>query len=93
MDARKQMRRRLLTLLLVASLSQATTITGVGYGENNIESEKDALSDLSNNISVEVRSSFKSYKAVINKKLKKHEESSINHNKKVSLLHRRCIAR
>ena len=80
------MKTALLILLLFTVVASATTIQGVGYGENSNESVKDALSELSNRISVEVKSDFQSYTAVINKVVKKHEKSLIDLSSSLPIL-------
>lgn len=60
-------------ILIIISLIglNATTIIGQGYGDNEKESLKDALSDLSNRISVNVKSDLKTFTNTVNKKYKK----------------------
>ena len=69
---------KILALLLFASIVQAVTITGVGYGESEEKSLQDSLSDLSNRISVEVKSDIKSYVTVTGKAFTKHEEDTVS---------------
>jgi hypothetical protein len=59
-------------ILTTAILLNATTIVGIG------EDKKEALSDLSNQLSVNVKSEFKSYAKVIGKQYKKIKEKEIN---------------
>ena len=72
------MKTKILLSLLFASIAQAVTITGVGYGESEEKSLQDSLSDLSNRISVEVKSDIKSYVSTTGKKFKKHEEDTVS---------------
>ena len=72
------MKLKMLLLLLFTSIVRAVTITGVGYGDSEDNSLKDSLSDLSNRISVEVKSDFTSYITVAGKEFTKHEEDSVN---------------
>jgi len=70
--------KKLITILLFLSISiEAITITGIGYGLNKKESKKEALSDLSNKISVEVRSRFISKTIILDKDYQKQKEKSI----------------
>ncbi len=48
----------ILSTIIVAQLS-AITFTGIGYGNTKDELKKNALSDLSQNISTQVQSNFK----------------------------------
>jgi len=52
------MKKLILSIITAISLN-ALVISGVGYGESESESKKEAVSDLSNQISVEVKSEFK----------------------------------
>ena len=51
----------LIIYMFVITSLNAVTITGQGYGINEQESLEESLSDLSNKISVQVKSNFKSY--------------------------------
>ena len=53
------MKNTILISLLTTSLLYSSTITGVGFGDQTKEAKKEALADLSNKISVDVKSHFK----------------------------------
>ena len=53
------MKKLLTTLLFLSSLVQSATITGIGYADIEKEAKKESLADLSNKISVDVKSDFK----------------------------------
>jgi len=53
---------------MITSNLLATTITGVGYAVSESEAKKEALSDLSNNISVNVKSDFQTIIKTSNKR-------------------------
>ena len=72
------MKTKILLPLLFASITQAVTITGVGYGESKKKSLQDSLSDLSNRISVDVKSDMKSYITSTGKKFTKHVEDKVS---------------
>ena len=66
----------LLVQLLTSSL-YGVTITGQGYADLEKDSLKEALSDLSNRISVNVKSDFKTYTKVIDKDYKQSKEKLV----------------
>ncbi|MDQ7061026.1 MAG: FlgO family outer membrane protein [Sulfurimonas sp.] len=53
------MKKPILTILLSLSQLYAITFTGIGYGNTHDELKKNALADLSQNISTKVESNFK----------------------------------
>ena len=71
-------KKAIIFLLLLVSYSFATTIKGIGYGDNKEERLKNAVSDLSEEISVEVKSIYISHAQVDGKKYKKHQEEIVN---------------
>jgi hypothetical protein len=62
--------------LLISTVANAIIITSSGYGINETESSKEALNELSHQISVNVKSNFTSYSSVLGK----------NHNKNIEKL-------
>ena len=66
----------ILLLIFINSLN-AITITGIGYGKNENESLKEALADLSNKISVTVKSNFKTIIETDNDEFKKFHKKTI----------------
>ncbi|MDY0116606.1 MAG: hypothetical protein RBR59_03390 [Sulfurimonadaceae bacterium] len=72
------MQRLLFTLLLTASTLFGVSIEGYGYEENQVESKKLALDDLSNNISVYVKSDYSSFVDESDKEFSKKIVSLIN---------------
>jgi len=52
-------KKLLATLLFISSLLQSATIAGIGYADIEKEAKKESLADLSNKISVDVKSDFK----------------------------------
>jgi hypothetical protein len=67
----------LLSIALTATLS-ATTITGIGYAPTQKDAKKEALADLSNKISVDVKSVFKTITKSMGQEYSKEKENSIN---------------
>lgn len=67
-------KKLLVTLILFVSLLNAITITGEGIGNTKTEAQKNALADLSNKISVEVKSDFKTYTSIIDEDYKTNAE-------------------
>ena len=63
--------KKILLSIVSLCLLNATTIVGVG------ENKKEAISDLSNQLSVNVKSEFKSYVKMINNEAKKMKEKEI----------------
>ena len=74
------MKKLKLTIIttIMATVLNAVTITGVGYGSNEQDSLKESLADLSNRISVNVKSDFKTYTMVLNEQYSKNREKLIN---------------
>ena len=67
----------LLILTTITTLN-ATEITSQGYANNKTDSKKEALSTLSNKISVDVKSDFKTYTSVLDKDYKKDTKKLIH---------------
>jgi len=70
--------KKLIILSLLLSNITAKTITGEGSGTNQEEAKKDALADLSNSISVDVKSEFKSIDKILGDKYAKQKEKRID---------------
>jgi len=69
---------KILGALLASSIAlNAITLTAQGYGNNEKESNKEALSSLSGQISVDVKSDFKTYTSVIAGDFKKSKEKLV----------------
>lgn len=69
----------IITLLLIITISlSAKTITGSGYGTLEKDAKNEALEDLSNNISVDVKSNFKIIKKLFNNRYNKSQEKLLN---------------
>jgi hypothetical protein len=51
--------KKIILSIITAISLNAVTISGIGYGDNQIEKKKNALSDLSNSISIQVNSNLK----------------------------------
>ncbi len=67
----------LVSLVTVTTLS-AITITGHGTGNNEQDSLKESLSDLSNRISVNIKSDFKTYTTVLNNEYSRNKEKMLS---------------
>jgi septal ring factor EnvC (AmiA/AmiB activator) len=64
--------------LLISAVLNAVEITGIGYGDTQKESLKNALSSLSNRISVVVKSEFETKASKISDKFKKDTKQKIS---------------
>jgi len=69
--------KRALPILLIFTQLNATTLTGTAYANLEKESKKEALSDLSNKISVNVKSDFQTITKSFGKDYKKSNEKLI----------------
>ncbi|MBL0708166.1 MAG: LPP20 family lipoprotein [Sulfurimonas sp.] len=67
--------RKIIASVVIASQLTAVTFSGVGYGNTKDELKKNALSDLSQNISTTVHSNFTSISNVLNDK---YDEKIVN---------------
>ena len=67
----------LLSISTITTLN-ATSISGIGYADLGNEAKKEALADLSNKISVDVKSNFKTITKSIGKQFSKSNEKLVN---------------
>lgn len=70
--------KKLLYILIILIQIKSASIAGQGYGSNEKESLKDALSDLSNRISVNVKSNIQKITNLTDKKYKKNISSLVS---------------
>lgn len=73
-------------VVICTNILHATIISGIGYGNLNEEAKKEALADLSNKISVDVKSNFKAITKSIEKEYSKSNEKLITLSSNLPIL-------
>jgi len=72
--------------ITIISILNATTITGIGYADLEPEAKKEALSDLSNKISVDVKSDFITITKTLGKEYEKSNEKIVELSSNLPIL-------
>jgi len=75
----------LLSIITITTIN-ATTISGIGYADLGNEAKKEALADLSNKISVNVKSNFKTITKAMGKKYTKSNEKLVQLSSNLPIL-------
>lgn len=73
-------------VVIFTNILQATIISGIGYGNLSEEAKKEALADLSNKISVDVKSDFKAITKSMEKEYSKSNEKLITLSSNLPIL-------